>query len=104
VQHVEAGSEDGVVARGDEVNGAAHQHAPREGAAPQGPLEALAAEALESAPQPDVGRRRPLRLQARDPLDRLHERQPGTPEPQLARERRPVQLALREDALHPSVR
>ncbi len=51
---------------------------------------------IEARPQPDVRRRRPLRLQACDPLDRLCHREPVAPEEELARERRAVELAQRE--------
>ena len=51
---------------------------------------------VEARPQPDVRRRRPLRLDACRPLDRLGHRQPVSAEQELPRERRAIELAERE--------
>ena len=53
-------------------------------------------EAVDAGPQPEVRRRRPLRLQPGDPLERLRHREPVPAEEQLARERRAIQLAQGE--------
>jgi hypothetical protein len=63
------------------------------------PRERVALEAVEPRPQPDVHRRRVLRLDTPDPPERLRQRVPGALEQQLAGEQRPVELLLAEGAL-----
>ena len=58
--------------------------------------ETLALESLEPRPERDVRRRRPLRLQRREALDRGHDRDGCSLEEHLARERGAIQLAQRE--------
>ncbi len=56
--------------------------------------EVVAPEPLEARPEPDVGVRRVLILDAADPLERARNREARAFEKQLAREQRAVQLAL----------
>lgn len=77
-----AGDEERVVARRDGVDG--------------GPHDGALDEPLQSRPQADVARRRILRLQAAEALDRLHRAHAAAFEQQLAGEHRPVQLPLAE--------
>src|SRR5436305_8733717 len=67
--------EDRVVGGGDEVERPSHDGRLHHVAAHYGPLERAAPEVDRSRPETDVRRRRPLRLQARDPLDRARDGQ-----------------------------
>ena len=61
--------------------------------------EVVALEAREARPQPDVHRRRVLRLQAAHALEHARRCEVAALEQQLAGEQRPVEVALAEDAL-----
>ena len=61
-------------------------------AAGESALELLDPEAFEPRPESDIGRRRPLRLQRSEPLDRARQRQLLAPKQELAREQRAVEL------------
>ena len=65
-------------------------------------VSAGAREPVEPRPQPDVHRRRVLRLDPADALERARDRHPAPLEQQLPREQGPVQLTLGEDSLHGS--
>ena len=62
-------------------------------------VSVVAAEPGQPRPQPDVARRRVLRLEAADLLDRLGDGQRRALEQQLAGEERAVEVALGEDPL-----
>ena len=85
-----------VVARRDDVDRRAHQR-PLDGAtALQRAGQVVAREAVEHRPQPNVRRRRVLRLEAADALERAADREPRPREQELAREERAVQPPRRE--------
>ena len=88
----------GIVATRDEVERVPHQRRLHDVAGEERALERLALEGRRARPDADIRRGRPLRLHAAEPFDHG-----GTPsalplEQQLPRERRAVQLALRQDA------
>ena len=87
-----------VVARGDEVDRRAHQRPLHDAAALQRARQRVALEALQPRPQPDVHRRRVLRLQAAHALERPRDRERRALEQHLAGEQRAVELALGQDA------
>jgi hypothetical protein len=87
------------VPRRDDVDGRAHQRGLDGAPALERAREILETEALEARPEPDVPRRRVLRLQAGDLLERPAEGQARPFEEQLTCEQRAVQVARREDAL-----
>jgi hypothetical protein len=58
----------------------------------------VALEALQTGPQADVHRRRVLRLESGDELQRARDRDARALEQQLAGEQRPVELAAAERA------
>ena len=91
--------EERVVAPRDQVNRLAHERGLDHGASLERSREIVAAEALETRPEPDVAVRRVLVLDPTDSLERARNRQPGALEQELAREQRPVQLSLRERPL-----
>jgi len=62
-------------------------------------LERLAPEAGHTRPETDVGRGRPLRLEAGEALDGGNHRDLAPLEQELPRERRAVQLAQRQNVL-----
>ena len=92
-------AEERVVAPRDEVQRLPHHRRLDDGAARELALERLAPEARRARPDADVRRRRPLRLHPDQALDHRRRREPLPLEQELARERRAVQLAQREDAL-----
>ena len=71
-----------------------HDAAPLQRPGERGPFEAL-----EPRPEPDVHRRRVLRLDPADALERLRNRQPCTLEEQLAGKEGAVELSLGENPL-----
>ena len=87
------------IPRRDEVQRRAHQERLDDGPPPERPLERRSLEAFDPSPEGQVGRRGELRLQSSEPLDRSHGREPLAPKEQLAQQRRPVELALRQDPL-----
>ena len=87
------------VARRDQVHRRPHQQRLDHVSPAQRPLERPALEAVEPRPQREVRRRGQLRLQPGEPLDRSDGREPLAAQQQLPQQRRPVQLALREDSL-----
>ena len=62
-------------------------------------VRSAALEARESGPEPDVARRRVLRLQPADLLDGLLDAERRSFEEELTCEERPIQGALGQDAL-----
>ncbi len=88
--------EERVVARRDEVERAAHHRRLQHVAAQHRALERRPAESVEPRPQPDVRRRRPLRLHPDEPLDRRERRRAPPLEQHLARERGAIQLPQRQ--------
>ncbi len=93
------------VARRDDVQRPALEQRLDEPPTRQRPGELVALEALEPRPERQVRARRGLRLQAAEPLDRLHGRQAVPLEQELSLEQGAVQLAPREDPLgrrHPA--
>ena len=87
-----------VVARGDEMQRPAHHGRLHHLAAQDRALERIAREARHARPEPDVRRRRPLRLHPGEPLDRWQHADALALEQQLPRERRAVQLPQRQDS------
>ena len=87
-----------VVLRAHEVERRAHERRLHDAPASDGAHEVIGAEALDARPEPEVRRRRPLRLEPSRPLERLRHRERSTCEQELARERRPVELAKRQQA------
>jgi hypothetical protein len=61
--------------------------------------ELIALEPLEPRPEADVHRRRVLRLEAADALERTRKRLAAALQQQLASEHRAIELALREHPL-----
>ena len=61
--------------------------------------EVAAPEVRDAGPEPDIARRRVLHLQSADPLRGLDDRAGRTFEQELPGEQRPVERALRQDAL-----
>ena len=88
-----------IVARGDEMQRPSHHRRLHDRGPPEQALERLAPEARRPRPDADVRRRRPLRLHPDQALDHRLRREPLPLQQELPRERRPVQLAQREDAL-----
>jgi hypothetical protein len=86
------------IRRGDEVDGDPQERALRDAAPLERPIQLIPLEALEPRPQPHVHRRRVLRLDPAHALERLRNARAAALEQQLAREQRPVELALGEDA------
>ena len=76
-----------------------HEPAPRERL-----RQLVALEALEPRPEREVRARRRLRLQAAEPLDRLHRAQRLPLEQELPLEQGAVELAPREDTLGAATR
>ena len=62
-------------------------------------IERPGTECLEPGPQPDVGRGRPLGLEARDALHGPDDRKPLAFQQELSCQGRPIELPEREDAL-----
>ena len=87
-----------VVLGAHEVERRAHERGLHDAPASDGAHEVIGAEALDARPEPEVRGRRPLRLEPSRPLERLRHRERTTCEQELARERRPVQLAKRQQA------
>jgi hypothetical protein len=81
------------------VNGGAHQRGLDHRAALERPSEAVPLEVVESRPEPDVHRRRVLRLDPAETLQCPRQRLAAARQEELTLEERPVQLALREDSL-----
>jgi hypothetical protein len=88
-----------VVARGDRVDRHAHERRLDDRAPLERARQRTALELRHPRPQPDVHRRRVLRLQAADSGDRLRDWGGRGLEQPLAREHRAVELARAEDAL-----
>ena len=82
----------------DEVDRHAHERRLHHGPLDERVGQRLPLEALEPGPQADVHRRRVLRLDPADRLERPWQRHPAAVEQQLAREQRPVELAPRQGA------
>ena len=91
---------DGILACGDQVQRAAHHRRLHDLAAVDGALQRRAPKSFDARPEPDVRRRRPLRLHPGEPLDRGQHADPLPLEKQLSRERRAVQLPQRQDPFH----
>jgi hypothetical protein len=77
----------------------AHQRSLDDPAPLEPPRQRIALESLDPRPEADVTGGRVLRLEAADPLDRALDRRSRALEQELAREKRPVQLIVRQDAL-----
>ena len=88
-----------VLPGGDEVDGRPHQRPLDDRSALESARQLLAAEALETRPQPDVRVRRVLVLDAAQALECAGNGQRRAFEEQLPGEQRPVQLPLGEHAL-----
>ncbi len=88
-----------VVARGDEVDGRAHQRPLRHRSPLERPRQPGALEALDPRPEPDVHRRGVLRLEAGHALERPGQGERFPPEEQLAGEQSAIQLTPRERPL-----
>jgi hypothetical protein len=98
-RRADAVGEEPVVPVRHDVDGGAHERALDRAPALEGTRQLGEGEPLEPRPQRDVGRRRVLRLQPADLLERACERQPRALKQKLAREERAVQVARGEDAL-----
>ena len=88
-----------IVGGGDEVDGAAHQRRLDHLARLERARERVALEAGDPRPQPEVHRRRVLRLQPAHPLEHARGRQAGALQQPLAGEQRSIERAGGEDAL-----
>jgi len=91
--------EDGIVARGEQVERPSHHRRLHDLSLAERPLERLAPETGHTRPETDVGRGRPLRLEAGEALDGGNHPDLASLEQELPRERRAVQLAQRQNAL-----
>ena len=92
---IDAGERE-VVRRADEVERRAHERCFHDTPTCHRAHEVVGREPVDARPQTDVRRRRPLRLDARHALDGLGDREPVSPEEELSRERRPIQLSESE--------
>ena len=91
-----------IVARGDQVQRAAHGGDANHRARVQHLQQVLAREAGEAAPQTDERRPRLLRLQAGEALDRGDRRHRLAGQQELAREQGSIELTLREQTVRRS--
>src|SRR5262249_14294404 len=83
----------------DEVDRGPHERPLHHPALLEGTVEVGALEALDPRPEPDVHRRRVLRLKGAHPLEHPRDREPDTVEQELSSEEPSVQAAGRERAL-----
>jgi hypothetical protein len=88
-----------VVTGGDEVDRLAHERSLHDRLSFERPIEVVALEAREPRPQADVHRWRILRLEPAHPLEHSGNRRLLSPEKQLSREQRSIQLAPGERSL-----
>ena len=95
-RRADARCEGPVVPRGDDVDRRAHERALHRVLALECSCEGVALEPVEHRPEPDVRRRRVLRLEPGDTLECPAERELRPGEQQLAREERPVEPPRRE--------
>src|SRR5690242_13886029 len=92
-------AEQRIIVLRDEVQRLPHDGRLDDGAARELTLERVAFEARRACPDPDVRSGGPLRLHPDEALDHRGRREALALQEELPRERRAVQLALREDAL-----
>ena len=88
-----------VVALRDEVDRRSHERAPDDAPPLERAGERVALQALDTRPEPDIHRRRVLRLEPAHALEHAWQGRAHSLEQQLPREQRPVQLPLGERAL-----
>jgi hypothetical protein len=92
------------------VDRRAHQGCLHDAPALQRPRQRVALQALDARPQPDVHRRRVLRLQATHSFQRARQRGPRPLEEKLAREQGAVQISCAQGShgyscsIHPGMR